>query len=387
MKILYSHVGIEGRDGWGRSFFLAMGLSALGHEVYFLTTSRKYTFKLYTVKQLHGVKVIIFNDIIPTRFLSSGFGLLSIIGKLTIAVFKRFDLVISDCSHRPSGIPCFVNQFLFNSVHITEWWDYFGKGGYFDTKSILYKIMFGYFESWFEIKSKKIASGVVVLSKWMENRAMQNNISKSCMCIIHGGTIVDQVYFNKLKRQQNKKLTLGYLGMSDQECLFLIPFLEAISDPRISSYISFYSYGGYLSQKTIDHYKLNGIISERGWIDLLETNFAFSEVDVFVMLRKVDDIALAGWPNKLGDYLAIGRPVLINPYGDLIEIVNTNTSGFIIVEFNKESIVRGILDILNGKYNLDKGASANRMLAEKMSWQSKSKEILNFYFELNKSKR
>ena len=33
MKVLYSHFGREGKDGWGRSFYMAKAMAILGHEV------------------------------------------------------------------------------------------------------------------------------------------------------------------------------------------------------------------------------------------------------------------------------------------------------------------------------------------------------------------
>lgn len=31
MKVLYSHHGMKGKNGWGRTFYMAQGLADLGH--------------------------------------------------------------------------------------------------------------------------------------------------------------------------------------------------------------------------------------------------------------------------------------------------------------------------------------------------------------------
>ena len=37
MKVLYSHHGMKGKNGWGRTFYMAQGLADLGHDVeYFI---------------------------------------------------------------------------------------------------------------------------------------------------------------------------------------------------------------------------------------------------------------------------------------------------------------------------------------------------------------
>ena len=33
MKVLYSHHGMKGKNGWGRTFYMAQGLADLGHDV------------------------------------------------------------------------------------------------------------------------------------------------------------------------------------------------------------------------------------------------------------------------------------------------------------------------------------------------------------------
>ena len=170
VKILYSHRGREGKDGWGRSFSLAKAMAEMGNEVIFLTNKNKFSV-LPSVKVIKKVKVISFPDILPPKFLSAGFGFVSIAYKIIYCATKKFDLVISDLGHRPTGLPCKVNRIIFNSLYLVEWWDFLGPGGYYNKKPFLFKLLYGRFEIKGEIRDKLKANGVVVLSEFMKRKA------------------------------------------------------------------------------------------------------------------------------------------------------------------------------------------------------------------------
>ncbi|MCH6198333.1 hypothetical protein MMU07_01980 [Aquiflexum sp. LQ15W] len=337
-------------------------------------------------KLLEGVHVVSFPEFMPNKLRGSGFGLFSLILKIPFSIWNKFDLVISDCGHRPSALPAFLNQYLRGANHLSEWWDLFGEGGYYKEKPFYFRLFYGKLEKWFEVKSKRMVDGVIVLSSWMYNWAKKNGIKN--IAIIRGGALTSTLkYSPPIKKSKVDKLIVAYLGMADTELDFIRPAFEAFSDPNIKQKVELWGFGKPVSRQKINEYKINDILVEKGWLDYLNDVSAISEVDVFLMVRKVNQNALAGWPNKLGDYLALGRPVLIHPYGDLNDFVAKNQEGFILVDFEKKSIVNALQDILNEKYDLEAMGKKNRILAESISWEKKSKEIIMFYDQIQKSKK
>src|SRR5690554_4170602 len=121
MKILYSHFGRKGKDGWGRSFYMAKAMANLGHDVVFLTTKENISFFKVEKENLYNVSVLSYPDFMPSKLKSSGFGFISLIGKLIYTATHKFDLVISDCGHRPSGLPCKLNRKIYKSIYLSEW--------------------------------------------------------------------------------------------------------------------------------------------------------------------------------------------------------------------------------------------------------------------------
>ncbi|SMD44626.1 Glycosyltransferase involved in cell wall bisynthesis [Aquiflexum balticum DSM 16537] len=382
LKILYVHRGVEGKDGWGRSFFLASGMSKLGHSVTFMTTSFQRRFLKFEKKTIDGVLIYVFPDLLPLKLKASGFGIFSLFFKTVFVGFNKFDLIISDCGHRPSNFPAFINQFLFGSIHLTEWWDFYGDGGYYNEKPWYFRIFYGKLEKWLEIKSKKKADGVIVLSNWMFNKALSTGIKN--VKIIHGGALTSKLKYQKPLPDRTGKIKLAYIGMADTELDLMIPFFNSLSDVRIKEKVIFLGFGNILNPLKKKQYGLDKILIEKGWIDYLNDTSVLEEIDVFVMIRKVNENALAGWPNKIGDYLALGRPILINPYGDLIDFVKDNPFGFIPVNFDEESIIQAIIKITSNKFDLIEMGEYNRALGESNSWEKKSGEIISFYKEITK---
>jgi len=376
MKVLYSHFGREGKDGWGRSFYMAKAMANLGHEVVFLTNIEKFSFFRIAKKNIHNVKVIAFPDIIPSKLKSSGFGLLSIIGKILYSASHKFDLVIADCGHRSTGLPCKINRFLYKSTYFSEWWDYFGAGGYYDNKPLLFKILYGWIEKKAEINDKLNADGVIVLSELMKNRALQNGVKN--VIIVHGGCLINEIKASRFNTKNDNKINFCYIGMAESEIIELDPFLKALSNPDFKNEIRFITFGSYLRPQIIEKYKLNGIVEERGWIDYLKNVDKLDDVDVYVQIRRNNILSIAGWPNKLGDYMSNGKPILLFPYGDLVSFISDNPDGFITVNYEIESISLKIKEIISGKYDLLKMGIINRGIAEKNSWESKALEIIKF---------
>ncbi|GAB1405072.1 hypothetical protein MASR1M74_22510 [Lentimicrobium sp.] len=389
MKILYSHFGIFKKGGWGRTFSLADGLADLGNDVTLITVSAKKTLRIRKIN-INNVKVVIFPDIFPEFLVSKGFGGLSLILKLLYSLCNRYDLLISDSGHRPgAGWPCLINKYFFNTTYIAEWWDYFGKGGQLKNKPLMFKIFFGWFERRSEIFDKKQADGIIVLSNFMKNRALNLGFPAQKIMIIHGGCDLKKIKHEnllggkKIFNLDNSDIVFGYIGMSEGEIPDLEPFLIALS--KFDEGIKFATFGKYLKDKTIKRHLLQNKILEMGWIDYDKDYKKLGIVDVFVLIKEENQINLAGWPNKLGDYLACGKPVLLNPYGDIHEFVDRQKDIFYSVERDIDDIVKVINKIRKGERLINGFAEKIINVANENSWINKAKEIELFYKQIHKN--
>jgi len=389
LKILFSHYGYKGGSGYSRSFQLAKELAKIGHEVYFLTTQYK-KFRFPVVKEIkQGVHIYSFPEIVPIQMTRTGFGLLSLILKLFFVLFHKFDIVHSDNGHRPSsGYPCLLNRLLYKSIYISEWWDHFGKKGQYQTRPPFQKFIIGNYDLLFEKRNRKKADGVVALSKYTKKRALNYGIPENKIKIIHGGSDIDKIEYinhtqNKEKFGINKdSLTFGFIGMNKLERFDLLPFFDAMN--KLSDLnINLLTTGEYLSKQFKKNYLENVQIHELGWLKYSDFAKAISCVDVFVLLSKENDQNKARWPNKLGDYLAAGRMILANPWGEIETMAKKYKTMFYITEWNSISVEKTIMKIFNNKEHLIEQAYQNRKIAEtEYSWRQKAIELSKFYLHI-----
>jgi glycosyltransferase involved in cell wall biosynthesis len=124
---------------------------------------------------------------------------------------------------------------------------------------------------------------------------------------------------------------------------------------------------------------------ECGWVNYYEDCHTLTYADIFLLIKSTNiSRSSAGWPNKLGDYMALGRPVLLNLYGDIKEFVNKYPSGFIMISLDQSSISEQLDKIIENEYCLKEMGHKNRIVAEEnISWDARVKKLVNYLNNLN----
>ncbi len=392
-RILISHSSVYKMAGWGRIYPLASGLAKHGHSVTILTTNRDYSISIRKYYE-NNIKIIVFPEVVPYRISKLGFGLLSLILKIFYAVSNNFDIVQSDNGHRPlGGIPCRINKRIFKSIYVAEWYDWYGRGGQYDSKKRIFKFLLGWYELYSEIADKKFADGIVVLSEVLRKRAL-NIKPKDRVIKIHGGADVTSIPFTKDNSVIKKKhglsdtiLTLGYITSDSYNMVEFSPIIDAIQLYNYKREIRILIFGdsSSIEQQLTPAQKDYFIFM--GWIDYSKDFEKLQMVDAFFLYKDVTLGNRAGWPNCLGDYLACGRCVVLNPVGEPEEFVKKFPFAFYITTRNSMEISIALKGIIDDFSNVVQYRSEIRMIAENhISWDSKSIQLSNFYNYLSENK-
>jgi len=390
LKILFSHYSAKDRDGFSRNFMFARELAAKGHDVTLLTSQDDDFIFPHHCEIRDGVRIVAFPEIGPRKLRRLGFGVLNIVLRSIYCLRHRFDIVQTDNGHRPaSGWPCRLNRLFYRSKYISEWWDYFHKGGLYDEKPWLQRHTIQEFEIRAEVRNKKIADGIVALSQFTHNRALGYGIEPQRVCIIQGGADIDFIQYhpttvNKLKFGiPEESFTFGFIGMSDSEFKDLLPFLEAVANLRDRIEINWFTTGLKLTPAIKHQYNIGPELIELGWIDYADYSDLLSCADVFVLLLQDNLVNKARWPNKLGDYLAAGRLILTNPVGEICELLPRYPHSFVCAEWNKTSVEAAILELHRRQADLCTIGEISREIAEKdLSWHIQAQKLETFYYQI-----
>jgi glycosyltransferase involved in cell wall biosynthesis len=87
----------------------------------------------------------------------------------------------------------------------------------------------------------------------------------------------------------------------------------------------------------------------------------------------------ARWPNKLGDYVASGRPVVVSDVGEAGSFVRKHAVGEAVVP-TAEGLAEGIIKLLKDRGRARETGKRARMVAEKeLSWANSAKILEEAY--------
>ena len=382
-KILFIHYNFYHKDRWGRTFPLAKAASQCGLDVTLLTNSKKKGISVHSIEE-DGVKILIYKDILPNLMIHKGFALTSLFLRIWHVLRHHYDYVYIDCGEGiNTGWPGKIAQWK-GSILISEWGDLLGKGGYYDHKPRIYKILYGWYFLWAELYFRKSANYTIVLSSMMKEHAIKRGIDEKRIKIVPGGASVDLVNNDykskKLLGLSDNIITLGYIGINKGELLDLMPLIEVIrKNKNFKNRFKIITFGKTLSIDILEKYQLNEIIINCGWLNFYEDYSLAQCVDIYILMKSTYIKRNSmGWPNKLGDYMALGRPVLLNLYGDIANFVSQHPNGFITIKLSEHDIEEQLQNILNNKFNLKNMGVSNRKVAEnEISWKCRMEKLLS----------
>jgi len=391
MKIIYSHYGIkDGADanGFTRGFNLAKGLVKIGNDVYFLTTQKKGFQFPYNIEYRDGVKIISFAEIFPLAFRKGGIAPLSIILKVLYCIFKKADIVHSDSGHRPSsGWPCYVHRFFHKSTYCSEWWEHFGKGGIYDEMPNWYQKTMGLWDNLFETKNRLNADACVPISHKLKERAISIGIPSDAILVLNGGADTSTIPFVKSEKHKvdfgfdSEVFIIGLIGINDVEFENNKLLFDSVKKLHNKGFKIHIIATGKLHPDIIRKNNLNNILTLFNWLPYKEFTKLITIADLFSLLQINNLRNQSRFPNKLGDYLAAGRPIIMNPIGDLELYVTENPNSFYVVNNNFDNIC----DQLEIAYKRWKNQEVNYNqiynIALSHSWDNRAKTLNDFYLK------
>ncbi|NVL90276.1 MAG: glycosyltransferase [Desulfobacterales bacterium] len=274
---------------------------------------------------------------------------------------------------------------------VDEWWEWFGDEGIAtDRKGFIGKLIAGY-DSVLEIPAKAVFDGVIAISNTLKSRLN----SASNVIVLNGGAECDKfiAYDRNVARQKvNLPSDIFIVGMSNvskDDHDDNLPFFEALGKLSKSySHLRLLVTGDpkYVQSALKPLFPPNLLI-DCGWPDFESYNRFLSACDIFGLPYPDRPRNAGRWPNKIGDYLSLNRPVITNPTGDVGVLFNDYVLGFLCGN-TTEDYTRLVSDIVQ---NRDKMAAADfesrKVAKELLSFPKRVNRILSFYESILASSR
>lgn len=245
--------------------------------------------------------------------------------------------------------------------------------------------------------STRYADGVTVNNMYLAAKAESFGISRDRILVLQDGAYSKEIQpIDKGAARQrlginNALFMLGFSGFFHPDTEMVI---EALAEIRRSTNqdIKLLFIGSINSSllELIEKRDLKDAVIYVGPVEHEKIGEYLSACDLLLLPFTDRPVNLGRWPQKLGDYLSSGRPVVAGGFGDVKEFFSLHPDIGITCDGTAKSFSEAIIAMKNDPLRIERAGRAARKVAEEnMSWEKKTKVLEGFYYgllEQNKNK-
>lgn len=378
---------------FARSHAMAAHLVQRGYQVSLMVIAEKRRLGIVEDKW-DGVRIIETPDLLWGR-LRSGWDLWDLINRMA---FLSRDTGKYDLIHCFETRPATIYPAIYYCTRqkvpfITDWNDWYGRGGIIDVlRPKWYRLLFGWIETYYEEAFRQQGSGVTVISTALAERAAKLGISQDRICYIPGGIFPDLFPYHDKEECRTRlgfPLTQPLLGFSSTDSHLDLDMVMAALAIIVQKYKSTkLIITGRTGKSVIELAKRFGVqenIYLTGFLPFNDLPWYLGCADVFVLPFPDRTYNIGRWPNKIGDYMCLGRPTVSNPVGDIKPLFEKNAIG-LLAEWNAEDFANKIIYLLeNHDVSHRYGENARHIAYNNYDWNLLTGKLEEFYIKILKS--
>jgi len=274
---------------------------------------------------------------------------------------------------------------------VSDWIDWWGRGGLIrDKRPLWYRALFGWFETFFEEYFRSRLDGLTAISAALLERGVKLGVSPSRCFRISGGADMDT--FADVPSKEESRRALGIAPGADVVCFSGLDVLidlplavdacARVAAVRPGAVLLLVGPTQTLARKLAASSSSPIEIVCTGPVPHAMLPKYLAAADVFLMpyTDKVSNIGR--WPNKIGDYMSVGRPTVSNPIGEvkwLFERFDVGT----LADGTAESMGDAVLALLNDPERASTiGRRARATAVEVFAWERLIEDLESWYYRI-----
>jgi glycosyltransferase involved in cell wall biosynthesis len=314
--------------------------------------------------------------------LGSGYGAIGIPYRILYSLGNRFDLVHS-FDHKPNVLlpAIFLNK-MKETPLVADWSDWWGKSsdgsGLQERKSgPVVKL-----ETSMEDFIHRSADRVTTISTGLRARAISLGIPGDRVSWIPSGSPNDAI--RPMDREACRErlgisrsvFLLSHLGMGEEDVSMVLPVITALRAKRRELRLGVI--GPVRDPAAFERPEAKGSVVLFGRVPFEELSVYLGASDAFVLPLRDTVVNRTRWPNKFGDYIAAGRPILSSPVSDVARYVESSRCG--ILWRDPSELGASIEQVMDHPGEAAEMGQAARTLAEgELSWGTISRRFADVY--------
>jgi glycosyltransferase involved in cell wall biosynthesis len=369
------------RGTFNRAHSLGRHLVARGHEVTLLAGASVRARRQR--RNLNGVEVVEAFDPLPGRARESGLSPFDLASRMRYLRGKRYDLV--HCfDHRPTvSLPALFFARRRQIPCIFDWADLWGLEGIASQRGLFSRAFLGSVDQFLEDRVRHRADALTVINTKLRDRARQRfHMPIHLLPVGANSDVIQPLSKREMRRRfglpENAAIAL-HAGLSPYDAAYLAnSFVELVRRHP----------GAMLVIAGRRFPVLDRIIAEAGFsfklvrlgmLDREALAAAMACADVLLLPYTKRIVNLYRYPNKLGDYLSAGRPIVTNDTGDLGRLVAEERVGLVVPD-TPEAFALAVKKLFDDTALADELGRRGRALAEtKLDWRFLARDLETFY--------
>ncbi len=380
--LTYNMAGIGGN--FIRVHSLAKSLVHLGYKITLLA-SRRFPGMKRIEEEVSGVRIIQMADCMPERVRHGGLSPIDVFGRLEHVRRVRYDLV-HGFDHRPAvSIPALFARRQWHIPYVADWADLWGRGGIGEERRGIVGKTLAHADHYWEQSVHRRADAATVVSPHLAERVKEMGIPDEYIHLVQVGANVDVIRpLPKIAMRRKYSLPesapiIVHIGFAPFDVPLLAATFIALArcNPQVMLVLSGASFPSL--DKAIESAGLAGRIKHLGVVPYERLGEVLACGDVMILPYSRSSLNLARYPNRIGDYLAAGRPIATNRTGDPGILVESEKIG-IAEDDNPETFAEAIQKLLSDPALCDEMGRRARQLAEtRLSWQAIARQLDDLY--------
>lgn len=380
--MLTHNAALHGGTYW-RAFPLARALAANGHEVTLIPSRRDVGCRCRQAER-DGVEVVESPDLLPRRLRHGGLSPVDLAWRYHFVRNRTFDIVHS-FSHRPAAFAAALHLKRQGVPLVLDWSDLYGPPGIASTRPKLSRLLLGRLDAFLEKKALLKADLITAICGPLAQRARSVGVLPGKVALLPVGANTRDI---QVRDRSQARLQIGipedasvivHTGYAWYDDELLAATVKDICRQRPEVLFLFAGRPRDKIAGLVRQEKNGGAVKDLGMIPFSKMSLVLACADVALLPYRNSTVNRYRYPNRLGDYMAAGLPVVINDTADAGELVRRRGIGVATSDSSKE-MSRAVVDLL-GKPEVrrDMGARALALAQGELSWDTLGAHLEELY--------
>ncbi len=390
MKILLSTFCLTEINGtYFRAHYLGRELAKRSHDVTLAAISPTSRFRTLESAEA-GMRIIQFPNFMHKLIFHHGNGPLDIAARVRLLMREDFDVVHGFEYYANVMAPIMLTKRLKDYVYVSDWCDWFSKGMALKGRRFSWCKPAIKLVGMLEEQARLRADGVTVISHELEAKVQSMRVSSDRVMRLPGGAPSDLIVpLDRTKAREELGFPrdasiAAFAGNYQADVDIFLKAFAAVAAKRPGCLMVLLGSrpSGELAA-LISQLGLDDRVVRPGFVSTSALGQYLASSDICLLPMRDNDDNRSRWPNKIGDYMAAGRPIVASRVGDVVDVMTRHEIGF-LVENDPAEVADRIEWIFGHPVEAAAMGDNGRALAEReYSWASLAGKVESFYHSLS----